>query len=135
MKLKVLLAEDNEGDVFLVREALQTHGLESEIYVASDGSDVERYLERLGLTPEAPLPDVFLLDLNLPKANGYDLLNRFRAHPGCINVPVIIITSSDAPRDRQRVQLLEGTTYFRKPSDLMEFLSLGEVVKKVTGIS
>ena len=133
MRLKVLLAEDNEGDVFLVREALQAHGLEYEIYVAADGLDVERYLERLGQAPDAPLPDVFLLDLNLPKADGYDILNSFRAHPECVHVPVIIITSSDAPKDRHRAELLGATTYFRKPSNLMEFISLGEVVKKVIG--
>ena len=129
----MLLAEDNKGDVFLVHEALRAHGLEYEMYVAADGLEVERYLKRLGKTPDAPYPHVFLLDLNLPKADGYDILNNFRSNPECAHVPVIIVTSFDAPKDRQRAELLGATTYFRKPSDLMEFISLGEVVKKVVG--
>lgn len=133
MKLNVLLAEDNRGDVFLVHEALRAHGLEYEMHVATDGSDVERYLKLLGSTPDALYPDVFLLDLNLPKSDGYDVLNRFRCQPECANVPVIIISSSDAPKDRQKAELLGATTYFRKPPDLMAFLLLGELVKKVAG--
>ena len=131
MKLNVLLAEDNKGDVFLVHEALRAHSLEYEMHVATDGLDVERYLKMLGATPDARYPDVFLLDLNLPKSDGYDILNGFRSHPECAKVPVIIISSSDAPRDRQRAELLGATTYFRKPSDLAEFLLLGELVKQV----
>lgn len=131
MKLNVLLAEDNQGDVFLVREALRANSIESEMHVATDGLDVERYLKMLGATPDARYPDVFLLDLNLPKSDGYDILNGFRSHPECAKVPVIIISSSDAPRDRQRAELLGATTYFRKPSDLAEFLLLGELVKQV----
>ena len=134
MKLHVLLAEDNQGDVFLVREALRAHGVEYEMHVATDGSDVEGYLTLAGKnTPSAPWPDVFLLDLNLPKSDGYDILNGFRSHPECAKVPVIIISSSDAPKDRRRAELLGATTYFRKPSDLMEFLLLGELVKQVVG--
>ena len=132
MKLNILLAEDNKGDVFLVHEALRAHGLEYEMHVANDGSAVEGYLKLLDITPGARYPDVFLLDLNLPESNGYDILNRFRFYPECANVPVIIISSSDAPKDRQRAELL-ATTYFRKPPDLMAFLLLGEVVKKVLG--
>ena len=133
MKLNILLAEDNQGDVFLVQEALRTNSIEYEMHVATDGLDVERYLKLLSNTPDARYPDVFLLDLNLPKSDGYDILNGFRSHPECAKVPVIIISSSDAPKDRQRAELLGATTYFRKPSDLMEFLLLGELVKQVVG--
>ena len=126
MKLNVLLAEDNKGDVFLVHEALRAHGLEDEMHVATDGSAVESYLQLLGKTPDAPCPDVFLLDLNLPESNGYDILDRFRFYPECANVPVIIISSSDAPKDRQRAELLSATTYFRKPSDLTRSSCLGK---------
>ena len=131
MKLNILLAEDNRGDVFLVHEALRAHGLEYEMHVASDGSEVERYLDLL--SPDAPYPDVFLLDLNLPESDGYDILARFRLYPECANIPVIIISSSDSPKDRQRADLLAATTYFRKPSDLRAFILLGELVKSVVG--
>jgi CheY-like chemotaxis protein len=133
MKLiHVLLAEDNKGDVFLVEEALHAHGISFQLHVAVDGLEVTRYLDRLTTDPSAtPCPDVFLLDLNLPKADGHEVLNSFRAHPACSHVPVIIITSSDAPKDRRRAELLGATRYFRKPSDLAEFMTLGALIMQV----
>ena len=102
MKLKVVLVEDNEGDVFLVHEALQTHGLEYEMDVLSDGLEVERYIERLIIAPDGASPDVVLLDLNIPRADGHDILRSFRSLPACAEVPVIILSSSDSPKDRKR---------------------------------
>jgi CheY-like chemotaxis protein len=128
--IHVLVAEDNEGDVFLVREALRFHNLEFQLHVAPDGLAAMRYIDDLGHTPEAPCPDVFLLDLNLPKVDGHDVLNTLRAHPRCSRVPVIIVTSSDAPKDRERAELLGATHYFRKPSDLTEFMALGAIIRE-----
>lgn len=128
-RLQVLLAEDNEADVFLVHEALNANGIAYEMNVAADGAQACRYLELLGTDPSIPCPDVFLLDLNLPRSDGHELLTRFRAHPLCTRVPVIIVTSSDAPKDRERTKALGATRYFRKPSDLAEFLKLGQVVQ------
>ena len=133
MKLKVLLVEDNDGDVFLVHEALRTHGLEYEMDVLGDGLEVERYIERLIIAPDAVRPDVVLLDLNVPRADGHDILKTFRSLPACAEVPVIVLTSSDSTKDRKRAELLGATAYFRKPLDLDEFLSLGEIVKGVAG--
>ena len=133
MKLKVLLVEDNDGDVFLVHEALRTHGLEYEMDVLSDGLEVERYIERLINAPEGASPDIVLLDLNIPRADGHDILGSFRSLPACAEMPVIILTSSDSPKDRKKAELLGATAYFRKPSDLVEFLSLGEIVKGFAG--
>jgi CheY-like chemotaxis protein len=129
--IHVLLAEDNEGDVFLVQEALRFHKLEFQLHVARDGLAATRYIERLGHTPDAPCPDVFLLDLNLPKADGHDILNSLRAHPTCSKVPVIVVTSSDAPNDRRRAELLGASHYFRKPSDLTRFMALGALIREV----
>lgn len=129
--IQILLAEDNDWDVFLVHEALHAHGITYEINVAMDGLEVYRYLERLGTDLSIARPDVFLLDLNLPKADGHELLNSFRAHPQCSKVPVIIVTSSDAPKDRHQADLLGATVYFRKPSTLTEFLTLGGIVIQV----
>lgn len=127
--LNILLAEDNEADVYLVHEALRAHAMDYRLHVAIDGTEIERYLQRLGNAPDAPCPDIFLLDLNLPQTDGHDVLKRFRAHPLCERVPVVIVTSSDAPRDRKRAELLGANAYFRKPSNLQEFMELGRVIK------
>lgn len=130
-KLKVLLAEDNRGDVLLVREALAEHQIANELYVMRDGGEALDYIAHIGETEESPCPDLMLLDLNLPKADGLTILAEFRRHPQCTHTPVIVISSSDAPKDKERAGALGVTRYFRKPSDLDAFLKLGEVVREV----
>lgn len=129
--IRILLAEDNQGDVFLVREALREHRVEHELHVVRDGLQAERYIERIGQTDDAPCPDVLLLDLNLPHRDGHELLQLFRAHPICAKKPVIVVTSSGAERDRKRAAELGATRYFQKPSDVDEFIQLGAVVREV----
>jgi CheY-like chemotaxis protein len=129
-RLKILVAEDNRGDVFLMREALLAHGIEHDLFVIQDGAEALAYMERMGKSPDAPCPDVFLLDLNLPKVEGHQLLARFRGHPLCRDTPVIVVTSSDAQRDRERAALLGAARYCRKPSDIDEFMQLGAVIKE-----
>jgi len=127
--LQIFLAEDNPGDVQLVRESLREHHIEYKLALASDGVEAKRYIERLGR--DAPCPDLLLLDLNLPKADGYELIARFRENPLCTHTPVIVVTSSDARRDRERAATLGVARYFRKPSELTEFLQLGSVIREV----
>jgi len=129
--LHILLAEDNPGDVLLVQQALQEHRIEHDLHVAEDGAKALEYLARLGKTDEAPCPDVLLLDLNLPKIDGTEVLAEFRKHPECMRMPVIVITSSGAQKDRARVSELGVARYFKKPSDLDEFLRLGAMVREV----
>lgn len=132
-QIQVLLAEDNSGDVFLVREALRLQRMDYVLRVLKDGVEANAYLERMGSGPESPCPDVFLVDLNLPSGDGHDLLEKFRAHAGCATIPVVVVTSSDAPRDRERAAKSGANAYFRKPSDLKEFMELGAVVANVVG--
>jgi CheY-like chemotaxis protein len=129
--LKILLAEDNPGDVFLVREALVEHRIEHELFVVPDGACALDYIDQIGKTPSAPCPDLFLLDLNLPKVDGHQVLEHFRNHPLCTSTPVVIVTSSDIPLDRERVARLEAARYFRKPKEIDEFMQLGVLVKEV----
>ena len=125
--LQILVAEDNSGDVFLIREALSKHNVEHELHVVRDGEEALRFIEGIG--NGQPCPDVFLLDLNLPRVEGDEVLQRFRQHPQCAQTPVIVVTSSDAPKDHERVSRIGITSYFRKPTDLEDFMKLGEVVK------
>ena len=128
--IRILLAEDNRGDIVLVQHALEEHHLKHELYVVKDGAAAIEYVERMGKPGEPPCPDIMLLDLNLPKADGPTILNEFRKHPECLETPVIAITSSDAPQDREVMAALGVSCYFKKPSDYDAFLQLGRVVRE-----
>jgi two-component system, chemotaxis family, response regulator Rcp1 len=112
--IRVLVAEAKESNVFLVEEAPRLHNLEFQLHVAADRLTATRYTEHLGHSRQAPYPQVFLLDPNLPKVDGHDVLNTLRAHPDCSTVPAMIVTSSDAPRDRPCAELLGATPLFRQ---------------------
>jgi CheY-like chemotaxis protein len=129
--LNILLAEDNRGDVLLVRQALVEKGIQHELHVVQDGEQALRFVARMGKPGEPPCPDVFLLDLNLPRVDGPQVLREFRQHPECTQTPVIVVTSSDAPKDRGEMAALGVTRYFRKPTDLDAYMELGAVVLEV----
>ncbi len=129
--LKILLAEDNRGDVLLVKEALQHYRISYQLYLVRDGGEALQFMAHMGEHEDVPCPDVMLLDLNLPKADGTTVLAEFRKHPECAQTPVIVISSSDAPKDKARIESLGVARYFRKPSDLDEFLRLGQVIRQV----
>jgi CheY-like chemotaxis protein len=129
--LHILLAEDNRGDVMLVERALAEHHIEHELHVVKDGGQAIAYVSCMGTPGHPPCPDVILLDLNLPIADGPQVLGEFRRHPECAKTPVIVVTSSDAARDRAKVAELGISHYFRKPSSLAGFMKLGAVVRDV----
>ena len=129
-QLEIVLAEDNKGDVFLVQEALELHGVRAHLTVYRDGEQMYRFIDHIDVG-KVPCPDLVLLDLNLPKRNGEALLTRMRQSPRCAQVPVIIVTSSDSPNDRETIARLGASSYFRKPSDFDEFMKLGSTVKNV----
>ena len=131
--LRILLAEDNRGDVLLIREALKEHRIEYELVVISDGAEAIQYIDGIGNGQGTACPDVLLLDLNLPKADGFRVLEHFRNNPSCSGKPVVIVTSSDAPRDRESAMRFGAARYFRKTSEIDEFMQLGAVVKEAVG--
>jgi CheY-like chemotaxis protein len=127
----ILLAEDNASDVFLVRQALAEHHVESDLKVVGDGEAALRYVKAMGKPGNDPCPDLMVLDINLPKADGISVLAAFRQHPDCEETPVIMVSSSDSATDRRKAAALGVDLYFRKPSQLDEFMKLGEVVRAV----
>jgi chemotaxis family two-component system response regulator Rcp1 len=125
--IRVLLAEDNPGDVMLVRDALQQQYPDCELVVVDDGDKIRAFLDTRA--DHDPGPDVLLLDLNLPRVEGPDMFRLLRDHPCCTNVPLIVITSSDSPRDRAWTETFRVAHYFRKPSNYDAFMTLGELVR------
>jgi CheY-like chemotaxis protein len=131
--LKILLAEDNLADILLVRKALAEHKIPHDLQIVRDGEEAIALFERMDDANGIPCPDLLLLDVNLPKVDGPEILSAFRKHPRCAHTPVIVITSSDAWRDRERMAQLGIAYYFKKPSDLDAFLNLGAIVREVAG--
>jgi two-component system, chemotaxis family, response regulator Rcp1 len=116
--------------VFLVKEALKLNDVQCELIVKADGSDVLTFLEAIE-TGDVLAPDIVLLDLNLPRLGGHMLLERFRQSRRSSQVPIVIVTSSDSPQDRELTHLAGATRYFRKPSDYDEFMKLGSIVRQL----
>jgi two-component system, chemotaxis family, response regulator Rcp1 len=133
-RIQVLLAEDNPGDVYLVREALSLEKLEFELLVRSDGEQMSDFIDEID-TGALPCPDVVLLDLNLPRRSGVSVLERLRQSTLCGEVPVIVVTSSASPQDREMATRLGASSYFQKPSDFDEFMRLGSLVRQFVSTS
>jgi CheY-like chemotaxis protein len=132
-RLNILLVEDAEPDVFLVREALKNAGLDFDLKVLDDGEKAVDFIDTLDRHGEKECPELVLLDLNLPKRTGDQILEHMRHSDRCKDVPVVIVTSSDSPRDKAEASRLGATQYFRKPSRLDEFMRLGPLVRKLVG--
>ena len=127
----VFLVEDNPADVFFVRTALKSEGIDSDVRIAPDGEQAIAFVEITDADPEAPCPHVILLDLNLPCISGMEVLRRVKKSARFADVPVIIVTSSDAATDRAEAASLGANGYFLKPQNLDEYMKLGSVVKAV----
>jgi chemotaxis family two-component system response regulator Rcp1 len=129
--VNILLIEDADPDVFLVREALKSAGLDFQLTVLDDGEKAIHFIDALDRNGNEVCPQVILLDLNLPRCSGDEILDHIRHSERCKNVPVLVITSSDSPRDKVNVASLGASNYFRKPSRLDEFMRLGPLVREL----
>jgi CheY-like chemotaxis protein len=134
-KSRLLLIEDNPADSNLVEEALTEAQLDYNLDLFDDGSSALEFIAALDADPSGAGPELILLDLNLPKVSGEEVLKRIRSSPKCRSAKVIIISSSDAPADRERAMNLGATDYFRKPSSLDQFMELGERVRSLLAVS
>lgn len=124
----ILIVEDNRADVFLIRESLEAAHVDADLHVVSDGEKAIRFFQQAELDA-GPCPDLVLLDINIPKRQGRDVLKRLRQSGRCANALVLVVTSSDSAHDREEMIELGAKGYFRKPSDYRNFLELGDLVK------
>ncbi len=100
-----------------------------EVHIAADGEQAVSFMERTESDPDTPRPHVLLLDLNLPKIDGFEVLRRIRGMDRYKNIPVLIVTSSDSPDDRRKASEL-GVSYFRKPVTYSEFIKIGAFLRQ-----
>jgi two-component system response regulator len=127
--VEVLLVEDNPGDVLLTRRALHQNKLQITLSVVADGEEALQFLARKGKYANAPRPDLVLLDLNLPRKDGREVLAIIKADPILRTTPVVILTSSEAEEDVLRAYHLNANCYVQKPLDLDQFTKVVQTIE------
>jgi CheY-like chemotaxis protein len=120
--VEILLVEDNAGDVRLTKEALKEGKVYNNLHWAKDGVDALEFLRREGKHAKAPRPDIILLDLNLPKKDGREVLSEIKSDDQLKHIPVVILTTSKAEEDVLRSYELHANCYITKPVDLGKFI-------------
>ena len=126
------MVEDNPADAALVREALEEHGVDCEVVVINNGERAIEYISELE-EQQKPRPSLVILDLNLPRRPGIEVLRRMRASTYSSGIPVAILTSSESQRDKDETASMGAARYLRKPFRLAEFIQLGSVFKEMLG--
>ncbi len=126
----ILLVEDNPGDVRLIQEALQSGKLLNRIATVSDGQKALAYLRKQGSYAQAPRPDLILLDLNIPRKDGREVLAEIKADPLLRSIPVVIVTSSHAEEDILRSYNTHANCYVTKPVDLEKFVAVVRAIEE-----
>jgi CheY-like chemotaxis protein len=128
MPIEILLVEDNPGDVRLTKEALRDGKVRNNLNVAKDGVEALEFLRREGRHANAPRPDLILLDLNLPRMSGREVLAEIKQDPELSTIPVVVLTTSQAEQDIVKAYELNANCYVTKPVDLDQFIT---VVKSI----
>jgi len=127
--IEILLIEDNPDDVRLTREALKEANVRNTIHVVSDGIKALAFLQHQGKYAQVPTPDLILLDLNLPKKDGRQVLAEIKDIPGLASIPVAVMTTSQDEEDVLRAQNLNAHCYITKPIDYDQFINMVRSLK------
>lgn len=126
--IDVLLVEDDPGDVLMTREAFEENKVANRLAVVSDGEEAMRYLRREDPYTDAPVPDLVLLDLNLPRMDGREVLAAMKSDESLRSIPVVVLTTSEAEEDVLRSYALHANAYVTKPVDFARFI---DVVRQI----
>ena len=121
--VEVLLVEDDPGDVLMTQEAFKDYKIANNLNVVTNGEDALAYLRRQGAFADAAVPDLILLDLNLPRRDGREVLREVKSDPDLRRIPVVVLTTSDAEEDVLGSYDLHANAYVRKPVDFEQFVS------------
>jgi CheY-like chemotaxis protein len=122
--VEILLVEDNPGDARLTREALKEGKIRNSLHHAIDGVEAMAFLRREGKHQSAPVPDIVLLDLNLPRKDGRQVLSEMKQDARLRSIPVVVLTTSEAEQDIVRTYELHANCYITKPVDLEKFIDI-----------
>jgi CheY-like chemotaxis protein len=124
LPIEVLLVEDDPGDVLMTQEAFEEHKVRNKLSVVSDGEEALAYLRREGPHADAPRPDLILLDLNLPRVDGREVLAVIKEDEDLRRIPVVVLTTSQADEDILRSYSLHANAYVTKPVDFDRFITV-----------
>jgi len=125
----ILLVDDNPTDLMIMREAFNDTSVEVVLHSSSNGEEAMKYLRRAGGFAKAPRPDLIILDLNMPRKNGHEVLSEIKCDPLLLRIPVIILTTSQAEEDVSRAYAAHANCYVRKPVDFVEFERVMAVIE------
>lgn len=125
----IFLVEDNQADVELFRMALQKAGVDCTLIVFEDGPEFVNHIRRADSSDPTSSPDLLVLDLNLPKTDGIDLLELIRQTPFCATIPIAVLSSSSWARERAQLAVFQICKFITKPPDLEEYLTIGTVIR------
>ena len=128
-EVKILLVEDNEGDIVLTLEALKEAKFSNGIYVVKDGEEALQYLRKEGRFEKAWTPDLILLDINLPRLDGKEVLAEIKKDPKLMVIPVVMLTTSDSEKDIMESYHNHANCYITKPVDFQKFMEVVYVIK------
>lgn len=121
LPVRIMMVEDNEGDVLLTREALQDAEIVNELLLFKDGEAAIRFLREAATIATPQLPGLILMDINMPRLSGHEVMSAMRQDPVLSGIPVFLFTSSEAPSDIQRSKDNRATGYLVKPLDMQKF--------------
>lgn len=127
--IDILLVEDDPGDVFLIREALKNSSLEFDLHIADNGEKALDYLYRRASFAAVARPDLIVLDLNLPRINGLEVLRDIKSVPELSTIPVIVLTTSKNEADATLCRELGASDFLSKPPSFEEFLEVGKLIE------
>lgn len=127
--IEILMVEDNPADARLTKEAFKDAKVLNNMHVVADGEEAMLFLKRAGKYNESPRPDLILLDLNLPKKDGREVLAEIKKDPELKRIPVVILTTSEDEKDIFRAYDLHANAYVKKPVDLDQFMKIVEAVE------
>lgn len=125
--INILLVEDNEGDILLTQDALLEGMITKEVQVVKDGWEAIQYLDKIGAYKLASSPDLILLDINLPKLNGFEVLKKIRSTEATKDIPVVMLSTSCSENDKKKSSKFHANCYISKPVDADDY-------KKVIGL-